>query len=66
MLKKTLIIAIFFCILQCYKKQMAEIEKCKDCQYRYQCISNSNIKEIEAKYSKIDSCNFDPYQNVWN
>lgn len=42
-----------------------KIEKCKDCQYRYQCISNSNIKEIEGKYFKIDSCNFDPYQNVW-
>ena len=32
-----------------------KIEKCKDCQYRYQCLSNSNIKEIEVKYFKIDS-----------
>ena len=43
-----------------------KIEKCKDCQYRYQCLSNSNVIETEGKYFKVDSCNFDPYQNVWN
>ncbi len=42
------------------------IEKCKDCQFRYMCLSNSDIKFSEGKYHKIELCNFDPYTNSWN
>ncbi len=42
------------------------IEKCKDCQFRYMCLSNSDIKFEKNKYYKIDTCNFDPYNNSWN
>jgi len=43
-----------------------EIEKCKDCQYRYQCQSNSDIIEENNKYFKVDTCNYNPYENVWD
>lgn len=43
-----------------------KIEKCKDCQFRYQCVSNSDIKEENGKYYKVDTCDYDPYQNIWN
>lgn len=42
-----------------------KIEKCKDCQFRYQCISNSEVKEESGKYYKIHTCHFDPYNNIW-
>lgn len=42
------------------------IEKCKDCQYRYTCVSNSDIKVKNKLYSKIELCGFDPYLNHWN
>ncbi len=41
------------------------IEKCKDCQFRYMCVSNSDIYIIKNKYHKLNSCNYDPYQNKW-
>lgn len=42
-----------------------KIEKCKDCQNRYQCVSNSNIMQQNNLYYKINTCNFDPYNNNW-
>jgi len=42
-----------------------KIEICKDCQYRYACISNTDIKKEGDKYYKIDMCSFDPYANSW-
>lgn len=42
------------------------IEKCKDCQYRYCCPSNTEIKIKNERYYKTESCDFDPYKNVWN
>lgn len=42
-----------------------QIEKCKDCQFRYACLSNSDIKEEQGKLYKTDDCNFDPYSNSW-
>lgn len=42
-----------------------KIEKCKNCQYRYMCISNSDIEEINNKYFKTKTCNFNPYENIW-
>jgi len=41
------------------------IEKCKDCQYRYMCLSNSDIEEKAGKFHKINSCTFNPYENKW-
>lgn len=41
------------------------IEKCRDCQYRYLCLSNSDIVEADGKYYKKDTCRFDPYANIW-
>ncbi len=43
-----------------------KIEKCKDCQFRYMCLSNSNIERKNDKYFKTDKCKFDPYENKWN
>lgn len=42
-----------------------KIEKCKDCQFRYQCVSNSNVEEENGKYYKTSTCQYDPYQNEW-
>jgi len=42
-----------------------KIEKCKDCQYQYMCISNSDIFEQNGKFYKVNSCSFDPYKNLW-
>ncbi|MDX8554360.1 hypothetical protein MK851_12090 [Tenacibaculum sp. 1B UA] len=35
------------------------VEKCKDCQFRYMCLSNSDIKEEEGKIIKLNYCNYD-------
>jgi len=43
-----------------------KIEKCKDCQFRYSCLSNSDIKEVDSQYYKVDDCNFNPYENSWD
>jgi SPASM domain peptide maturase of grasp-with-spasm system len=43
-----------------------KIEKCKDCQYRYMCMSNTDIIEDKnGKFNKVDLCTFDPYLNEW-
>lgn len=42
------------------------IEKCKDCQFRYMCLSNSDITYSQNNYYKEESCNYDPYTNSWN
>lgn len=42
-----------------------DIEICKDCQYRYTCVSNSDIIEIKGKYYKEEICGFDPFTNNW-
>ena len=42
-----------------------KIQKCKDCQYRYMCLSNSDIIEKNGKFYKVDICNFNPYTNKW-
>jgi SPASM domain peptide maturase of grasp-with-spasm system len=43
-----------------------KIVSCKDCQYRYSCVSNSDIKKENDKYFKIDMCSFDSATNTWN
>ncbi|MEH6306930.1 grasp-with-spasm system SPASM domain peptide maturase [Olivibacter sp. CPCC 100613] len=43
-----------------------KIEKCRDCQYRYTCVSNSDVVEKNGKYYKTETCDFDPYNNKWN
>lgn len=42
-----------------------QIEKCKSCQYRYTCNSNSDIEILNEKYYKIKTCNFNPFTNSW-
>jgi SPASM domain peptide maturase of grasp-with-spasm system len=41
------------------------VEKCKDCQFRYSCLSNSDLEKTKNGYKKIDTCNFNPYENSW-
>ncbi|MGY3791543.1 SPASM domain-containing protein [Aquimarina sp. 433] len=36
-----------------------QIEKCKDCQFRYMCLSNSDIFQKNNKYFKEHYCDFD-------
>lgn len=42
------------------------IEKCRDCQYRYMCLSNSFVENKNEKFYKVDTCNFNPITNIWN
>ncbi|WP_299222301.1 grasp-with-spasm system SPASM domain peptide maturase [uncultured Aquimarina sp.] len=41
------------------------IEKCKDCQFRYMCLSNSDIEKKGKNYYKINTCTYNPYKNTW-
>ncbi|WP_062059232.1 SPASM domain-containing protein [Aquimarina longa] len=36
-----------------------QIEKCKSCQFRYMCVSNSDIIKKNGKYFKKHTCNMD-------
>lgn len=42
-----------------------EIEVCRDCQYRYACVNNSDIETRDGKYYKTDRCAFHPETNTW-
>ena len=42
-----------------------KIEKCKDCQFRYCCESNSDIIYKNKLLFKTNLCLFDPYINEW-
>ena len=33
-----------------------QIEKCKDCQFRYVCFFNSDVEQINGKWVKVDDC----------
>jgi len=41
------------------------IEKCKDCEFRYMCLSNSDILAKDSKYYKVEQCKYDPYIGKW-
>lgn len=41
------------------------IEICKDCQYRYICLSTSDIDIRNNNVFKIDKCQFDPFNNYF-
>jgi len=41
------------------------IAKCKDCQYRYVCVSSSDIQRENGMFYKVNLCKFDPYINTW-
>ena len=43
-----------------------EIEKCKDCQFRYMCLSNSDLNISDHIIYKTISCSYDPYKDHWN
>ncbi|UXE68935.1 MAG: grasp-with-spasm system SPASM domain peptide maturase [Chryseotalea sp. WA131a] len=42
-----------------------QIEICKDCKYRYTCVSNSDIRMENDKFFKVNYCNFNPYTDEW-
>lgn len=42
-----------------------QIEGCAQCQYRYVCVSNSELKRSSNGYVKIEKCVFDPHTNIW-
>lgn len=42
-----------------------QIEDCKNCQYRYACVSNSDIRQENNKYYKTDMCTFNQQENTW-
>ena len=42
-----------------------DIYKCKDCQYRYMCINNSDLHIIDGEYHRLATCGFNPYRNEW-
>lgn len=42
-----------------------KIEKCKDCQYRSACVSNSDIEKKGNLFFKKNECSFNPYVNKW-
>jgi|GEM_PF-1767672 len=42
-----------------------DVEKCKVCEFRYMCLSNSDIIKIDHKYLKVDTCGYNPYMGVW-
>jgi len=42
-----------------------QIVRCRDCQYRYSCVSNSDIVKINDDFQKVDKCGFDPATNKW-
>lgn len=42
-----------------------QIEDCKNCQYRYTCVSNSDIRQENDKYYKTDMCTFNQQENTW-
>jgi SPASM domain peptide maturase of grasp-with-spasm system len=42
-----------------------KIEKCKDCQFRYACLSNSDIIKKKNKFYKTLDCGYNPYENKW-
>ncbi len=42
------------------------IEVCRDCQYRYMCVDNSEIVVAGEKYKRNGICDFNPYQNKWS
>lgn len=41
------------------------IEVCKDCQFRYLCLDNSDLLSKNNKIFKLETCNFNPYKNKW-
>ena len=43
-----------------------KIELCKDCQYRYACVSNSDIVKRQNKYYKTESCGLSTKPGLWS
>lgn len=42
-----------------------KIEICKDCQFKYSCVDNSDIIKQNNKFFKVESCNYNPIKNIW-
>ena len=42
-----------------------KVQQCKDCQYRYVCLSNTDLEFKDGEWHKTDYCNFNPNLNEW-
>lgn len=42
------------------------IEVCKDCEYRFLCLDNTEIIHDESGYKKVKPCVYDPYTMTWS
>jgi hypothetical protein len=50
---------------QKWKVQIDTVDSCKDCQYRFCCIHNSDIDITNSMIRKKDKCIFNPKVNKW-
>lgn len=53
-------------ILSNWKISNDKIEKCKDCQFRYICVDNSELHFVNNLIQKSTDCGFDPYSLTWS
>ena len=42
-----------------------QILTCRDCEYRYMCLDNTEIVMEEEGYRKVKPCVYDPYEGAW-
>jgi SPASM domain peptide maturase of grasp-with-spasm system len=43
-----------------------KIEQCKDCEYRFMCMDNSDVVFREDGIYKKEDCGYNPYTQTWN
>ncbi|KAA5534577.1 grasp-with-spasm system SPASM domain peptide maturase [Taibaiella lutea] len=43
-----------------------KIERCKDCEYRFMCMDNSDIEYREDGIYKKQDCGYNPYTQTWD
>jgi SPASM domain peptide maturase of grasp-with-spasm system len=48
-----------------WKMNNDKLEKCRDCEYRYMCLNNSDILFTEDGAAKQHACLYDPYTQEW-
>jgi SPASM domain peptide maturase of grasp-with-spasm system len=42
------------------------IIKCKDCEYRYMCMDNTEVVSRDGEWHKAADCGYNPYTAQWN
>jgi SPASM domain peptide maturase of grasp-with-spasm system len=43
-----------------------KMERCKDCEYRFMCMDNTDIEYREDGIYKKEDCGYDPYTQTWD